>query len=480
MSTRSERARTGYHIEDEENGGYWQLTPDGWVFYRVDESGAARQVGEPIPDTGGPDDAGQFGANGTGNYSYEQQPDGTYAVVRTMPNGERQVVQSGIRDEETARARAQDSNVNEGQIGRSRYETEQTQLAEREAERRRTETGEAREAAGADDAEQQAERMDAGGDRYAGMGRDPYGGRQGGDYSGGYGGGGGGVGGGGGGGGVDQWQYDVEGIPFVDNWSGAQGARDRADAASEAARAEGYWHLLGLDEPTADELAVDYEAAADYHATGRSQLGDTYADEQDIEAQRDALRAMQDIYRSGGMTEADRARSRMAQDEVGRWMRSQREADDAALQARGMGGSGASIASMLSAQQGGASALAQRDAEMLQDAQARELQAMQAAGGLASGMREQGFSEGATRGSAVDDFNRWSAESRSGATNQTRESRSTARQQVYSNRERRVQGLSNRQLANDSTRQQDAARQQEEERRKEEQAAGLIEGLANL
>lgn len=337
-----------------------------------------------------------------------------------------------------------------------------------------------REAAGADDAGQQAERMDAGGDRYAGMGRDPYGGRQGGDYSGSGGGATGGLGGGGGGGeggGVSDFDQASADIPVWGWLSGATARRDASEADREAMRAEGYWHLLGLDEPTADELAVDYEAAADRHATGRSQLGDTYADEQDIEAQRDALRAMQDVYRSGGMTEADRARSRMAQDEVGRWMRSQREADDAALQARGMGGSGASIASMLSAQQGGASALAQRDAEMLQDAQAREMQAMQAAGGLASGMREQGFSEGATRGSAVDDFNRWSAESRSGATNQTRESLSQARQGVYENRERRVAGLTGQWQAASSGQRQDQARQDEADQRGAQVIGDIIEEI---
>ena len=343
----------------------------------------------------------------------------------------------------------------------------------------RSRTRRERDAAGADDAEQQAERMDAGGDRYAGMGRDPYGGRQGGDYSGSGGGATGGLGGGGGGGGGGVSDFDAASadIPVWGWLSGATARRDASEAERQAMRAEGYWHLLGLDEPTADELAVDYEAAADRHATGRSQLGDTYADDQDIEAQRDALRAMQDVYRSGGMTEADRARSRMAQDEVGRWMRSQREADDAALQARGMGGSGASIASMLSAQQGGASALAQRDAEMLQDAQAREMQAMQAAGGLASGMREQGFSEGATRGSAVDEFNRWSAESRSGATNQSRESRSQARQGVYENRERRVAGLTGQWQAAAGGRRQDQARKDEADQRGAQVIGDIIEEI---
>lgn len=223
-----------------------------------------------------------------------------------------------------------------------------------------------------------------------------------------------------------------------------------SDARSEMAREDFYRAQQRADAsyllnyiPSAEELAVDYEAPE------MGELGPESSQQAQAEAdpfwqrqQRDAAYALQDIYRSGGLTDADRARMQLGQDEVGRWMRSQREADQAQLQARGMGGSGASLASMLSAQQGGASAISQREAQMQIEAQRRALEAMQASGQLSSTARGQSFEESSTRGAAADRLNseimgyrRQREGERAQAANATRESRSQARQQAYQNRE---------------------------------------------
>jgi hypothetical protein len=112
------------------------------------------------------------------------------------------------------------------------------------------------------------------------------------------------------------------------------------------------------------------------------------------------------------MTDADRARQTLARMQSGQASRASRDADLAALEARGMGGSGAALASRLGAQQGAAQSLAQQDALMMIEAQARGDRAAQSAGGLGSQMRGQSFSEDYQRRSAADDFNRYQTESR--------------------------------------------------------------------
>lgn len=193
--------------------------------------------------------------------------------------------------------------------------------------------------------------------------------------------------------------------------------------------------------PSRDDLTVDYEQSEYVDGPARSELGEARADRGSIEAQMDALRAMQDVYQSGGMTEADRARQTLARMQTGQATRAARDADLNALEARGMGGSGAALASRLSAQQAGAQGLAAQDAQMLIAAQQRALQAMQSAGALGSQARGQSFDESATRRGAIDAFNQWQTNRRQGwvegntdRRNQTRESRAGAAQQEFSNR----------------------------------------------
>ncbi len=226
------------------------------------------------------------------------------------------------------------------------------------------------------------------------------------------------------------------------------------DAANEAARMRAAWESLQDWAPTADDLAVDYETGAPNESDASS-----------LDAQRDALRAMQDVYQSGGMTAADRSRHMQARQMAGQQMRSTREADMAQLQSRGMGGSGAQLASMLGAQQQGATSLSMQDASMLQDAQRRALQAMQGAGQAAGQV-----------GNRVDAFNQW----RHGQTTQTRESRSRARQDQFGNQERIRAGLTNqwRGAAQDAN---TAANGVQNASDKQGQAIGsFVTGVANI
>lgn len=247
-------------------------------------------------------------------------------------------------------------------------------------------------------------------------------------------------------------------VPIL-GWLGGFGARrDAARAAAAENRNRRTWEDLADYAPSADDLWVQYEEEGFVAGPEESALAQARADRGSIEAQQDALRALQGVYQSGGMTEGDRARQQLARMQTGQAMRASREADLQQLQARGMGGSGAALASMLGAQQMGAQSLAAADAQMLMDAQSRALQAMQAAGGLGTQMRGQSFDESATRGSALDDFNQWQTDYARGREdrntdrrNQTNESRAQSRQQAYDIRERQAAGMTG-QYSTDSQR----------------------------
>jgi hypothetical protein len=215
--------------------------------------------------------------------------------------------------------------------------------------------------------------------------------------------------------------------------AGYRQARQEAERQAYIDEAEGYL-------PSADDLYVQYEEEGLVDAYGDPPQH-VAADAGAVSSQQSALDALEDIYQSGGMTAADRARQRLAYEQAGMAARGQREADAAALSARGMGGGGASVASMLSSQGSAAQSRSAADAQMLIDAQRRELQAMQAAGGLATQRRGQSFDEGAYNADRIDRFNREETDyrrRREGANtdrrNQTRESRRDSRQQAFANR----------------------------------------------
>lgn len=257
-------------------------------------------------------------------------------------------------------------------------------------------------------------------------------------------------------------------IPIWGWLSGAQSRRDAARAESEADRAAAGWDELGNWMPTPDELAVDYEQSAYVGPDGELVSGDAAADPRSIEAQMDALRAMQEVYEGGGLTHADRARMALGRQEVGRDVRAQREADQSALAARGMAGSGQGVASMLAGQQYGAEALSGADAQMQMSAQQRALQAMQSAGSLGTQARGQSFDEDAHRRGSIDEWNRMNTEYRRDWTegntdrrNQSRESRSDARQTAYENRERQQAGRTNQWQSAAGGRRADQQRQDE-------------------
>lgn len=459
-----------------DDGQEIRMRPDGsWAWVKTDENGQEYEYRTYPPGSFAP--RRTVTGTDTANWGYVLSGDaaGDAEAREAFGWGDGGFIQVGSGRPEDGDAWAAEQNAAWGDDWqRTRDREEDNRRAGSESARRQQYEGEMqgrydaeRAAARADDPAAQQERLDRGEDRYGGMGADA--GWRNPNNTGGGGAGGGGpggpVGGGGGGGGgreagLSEFDQTSADIPVWGWLSGSGSRRDAARNADAGARVEGMWSELGAYQPNANELAVDY-------ASDDAQYDSRETDQAAMD-QAEALRAMQDVYRSGGITEGDRARQAQQEREIGRFMRSQRDADQQALNARGMGGGGAAVASMLNAQQSGVDALASRDAQIQIDAQQRALQAMQASGQQAGQIR-----------SAADDFNRWASTSRASATNRTRESRSNARQQAYENTERRVQGATGRMLDNQAGARQDQARQAENDRETAGAIGSVIEEIVS-
>jgi hypothetical protein len=152
----------------------------------------------------------------------------------------------------------------------------------------------------------------------------------------------------------------------------------------------------------------------------------------------EALRGLQGMSAQQGLSAADRAMMDAQQRQISQQARSARDAQMQQAQARGMGSSGLAFMSGQAANEAGADRSADMRAQMMMGAQQRALQAMQAYGSLGTNFYGQSFGQDATRRGAIDDFNRWRAETQLGAQgrntdrrNQQADARVAGRQRQY-------------------------------------------------
>lgn len=221
-----------------------------------------------------------------------------------------------------------------------------------------------------------------------------------------------GGGGYGGGGDPNSWNDWASGVPGL-SWLLGQDADESRNAAErENALRMGLWNDLGNWAPSADDLMVNYRHEGEIGPGEDSRMA------------RDAFRE----WSEGGLTDADRAMMEDARRNSGRAARADREASLSALEARGMGGSGASLAAMLSAGEGAADRNASMDATMMGAAQQRQIGATNALSEF--GAREDSYARG--REGRNTEYDHRTAES-------TRDARQTA----YENRERATAGATN-------------------------------------
>lgn len=115
----------------------------------------------------------------------------------------------------------------------------------------------------------------------------------------------------------------------------------------------------------------------------------TTADSQSEATQRGSVEELLGLYKQGGLGAQERNERATARANTEGWLRGQREADMAGLNARGLGGSGAELTSLLGDRQSAAQRLSAADLQTSADAEKRALDALLAGTGIATQMRGQ-------------------------------------------------------------------------------------------
>jgi hypothetical protein len=150
---------------------------------------------------------------------------------------------------------------------------------------------------------------------------------------------------------------------------------------------------------------------------GASSLAGYEDDPANMQAQREALAALQRQYQSGGMTAEDRLNTEMMRQETGRQSKADREAVLQGAAARGGIGSGDVLASLLLGQQAGADRANMAGMQTAAAASQRAQNAAAGMGQMAGNMRNQDFSQAKAQADAADEINRFNTMQRQ-STNQ--------------------------------------------------------------
>jgi hypothetical protein len=136
-----------------------------------------------------------------------------------------------------------------------------------------------------------------------------------------------------------------------------------------------------------------------------SEAAKAMADKQGLSSQRAALRAIEDVYKQGGLTAIDRARLEDIRRQNQMQERASREAILADLERRGLSGSGTELAARLANQQGTADRLSSEGLTVAADAERRALEAMALSGTMGRDLATDIFNRQYQTGSAADEVN---------------------------------------------------------------------------
>lgn len=217
-------------------------------------------------------------------------------------------------------------------------------------------------------------------------------------------------------------------------------AAARKQAAAQQSQLDQWDRLEGqLPDLTWNSTSLSgYDAAQEGAAgvLGRPEAAGASADPRAMQAENEALQRLSEIYSSGGLTAADQARLGQVTGAVNAQARGREQAILQNAQARGMGGSGAELAALLSSNQTSAQTGAQMAGDVSRLAEQRALDALSQYGQLGSHMRDQSFGEDFARRQTADAVARFNAEGERqrqarnvAAQNQAREYSTSARNQ---------------------------------------------------
>lgn len=158
--------------------------------------------------------------------------------------------------------------------------------------------------------------------------------------------------------------------------------------------------------PEAEFYGEDPMDALEFEMLGPSAMEGVKANPIAMGAQLRALQGYQDIYDQGGLTAIDRDRIAQTRALEDQYLRGEREATMANMNARGMGGSGMELLSQLQSQQASGMRHAAADSNMEALAQARRDAALDSLFGAGTDIRTQQWDEDAARAEAKDAINR--------------------------------------------------------------------------
>lgn len=165
-------------------------------------------------------------------------------------------------------------------------------------------------------------------------------------------------------------------------------------------------------------LLKEFERAGIYTPELEQDLNDTVAEsevgkiQEDTslrDAQKSALVSMQKRGKVG-LSAEDRAALNQVRSEVQRDSEAKRQQILQSMQAKGMGGSGASLAAQLQSAQGAADQAASGSDTLMAQAQQRALQALGQSADMAGNIRGQDFGVAQAKGTAIDERNRFLAQ----------------------------------------------------------------------
>lgn len=129
-----------------------------------------------------------------------------------------------------------------------------------------------------------------------------------------------------------------------------------------------------------------------------------------VKGQRMALNKLMGVVDEGGLTAIDRARIEAARRNEDQYLRGQREATLANMQARGMAGSGTELMSQLAAQQESGQRLSAANLATEAQAQQRAMQAIGMLGDQSGRLRDDTYQQSLNLAKAKDNMRKWNKE----------------------------------------------------------------------
>lgn len=219
-----------------------------------------------------------------------------------------------------------------------------------------------------------------------------------------------------------------------------QGAQAAVDAANASAKA-----FQGIPIPTVEEQQIilqnpdlmgqyspEQQQAMHLNVSAMQEAG---ADPETIAAQNQALKQISEVAQ-GGFTEGDKAAAREVNRDVNSQAQARQKAILNAMASRGVLGSGMELAAQLQGNQQSMDQASKAGDNLIQQAQARALQAIGQQGTLAGQMRGQQYGESADKARAADEINRFNVQNQQAVNNQNVASRNQA--QVYNLQQRQA------------------------------------------